>query len=195
MAKLIQLFWAARIAILTNLVLVSLVECQANNTFADQSRYTTFELFKNTGLTQCPINTTQATNTLVPREPRRGGGGGGSTRGGGTDDEFIESVWVGDQANYCKYMKGAPVMIPTTPTQNAFTPWWPTYTTQFVSLLFTWLGLWWTSRGLDKHPEAHDMKLPLTFWIQLPIDIGRIIAWLFKTIHGFADAKRFAWVR
>ncbi|KAK5000708.1 hypothetical protein LTR66_000499 [Elasticomyces elasticus] len=85
-------------------------------------------------------------------------------------------------------------MIPTTPTQNAFTPWWPTFTTQFVSLLFTWLGLWWTSRGLDKHPEAHDMTLPLTFWIQLPIDIGRIIAWFVKTIHGFTDAKRFAWV-
>jgi hypothetical protein len=90
-------------------------------------------------------------------------------------------------------MGSIPVMIPTLATQTAFLPWWPTYTAQAVSLVFTYTGLWFTLRKLNKS-GAYDMKLPITFWIQLPVDVIRIGAWFFKAIHGFADAKRFAWV-
>lgn len=179
--------------------LVFQVEGQGNSTFVEQSEFTTFELFKNTGLEPCPINyTAAAVDTLIPRDPRRGGGGGGgtSTRGGGTTNELFASTWVGKQKqDYCKYMTGIPIMIPTVPTQNAFTPWWPTFTMQFVSLLFTWIGLWWTTRSVERNPEAHDMSLPITFWIQLPIDLARIVAWFFRTVHGFVDVQQFSWVR
>jgi hypothetical protein len=187
MAKLIQLLCAARIGILTILALASFVNCQINGTFVDQTNYTTFELFKNTRLTQCPINATQVTNPLVE--------GDTTGDGGGTVVNIVESDWVSDQENYCKHMKGAPVMIATTPTQNAFTPWWPTFATQFASLLVAWVSLWWTSRGLNKNPEATDMPLPVTFWIFLPIDSARIVFWFFQTIRGFAVPRRFGWVR
>jgi hypothetical protein len=39
------------------------------------------------------------------------------------------------------------------------------------------------------------MKLPFTFWLFLPIDICRVIAWFVKVIRGFIDARQFAWVR
>jgi hypothetical protein len=194
MARLFQAPFLYLIALLIiQSVLLSFVEGQANSTFVEQFRYTTFELFKNTGLRPCPINDTiSEMSIIVPKDPGQSGGG---SSGGDATDELIKSTWVGNQGNYCKYMKGTPVMIPTIPTQNAFTPWWPAFTTQFVSLLVTWIGLWWTSRSIDKNPEARDMSLPITFWMQLPIDICRIIAWFVKTIHGFADARRFAWVR
>lgn len=178
---------AARIGILTILALASLVDCQTNGTFVDQSHYTTFELFKNTRLSQCPINATQVTNPLIE--------GDTTGNGGRTVVDIVASDWVSDQANYCKHMKGAPVMIPTMPTQNAFTPWWPTFATQFASLLIAWVSLWWTSRGLNQDPEASDMSLPSTFWISLPLDCARITFWFFQTIRGFADARRFGWVR
>lgn len=170
---------------------------QGNRTFIEQPNYTTFELFKNTGLQPCPINYTAASlPSLLPREPRRGGGGGGSRSGGGVTDPLFASTWVGSRKdNYCKYMTGIPIIVPTMPTQNAFTPWWPTFTMQFVSFLLTWIGLWWTTRSLERNPEAHDMSLPFTFWIQLPFDIGRIIAWFVKVLQGFANSRQFSWVR
>ena len=177
-------------------LLLSAVNGQAKDRFVEQPAYSNFQLFKNTGLQPCPINDTATKGrALTPRDPRRGGGGGGSRGGGGSADELIRGTWVGNQENYCKYMKGTPIMIPTIPTQSAFTPWWPAFTTQFVSLLFTWIGLWWTTRGVEKDPGAQDMKLPVTFWIQLPLDIARLLAWFVKTIRGFADASQFGWVR
>ena len=176
-------------------LLLSAVNGQTKDRFVEQPAYSNFQLFKNTGLQPCPINdTATAPRTRTPRDPRRGGGGGG-TRGGGTTNDFVKSTWIENQGNYCKHMTGTPVMIPTIPTQSAFTPWWPAFTAQFVSLLFTWVGLWWTTRSVEKDPKAQDMKLPVTFWIQLPIDIARLLAWFVRTIRGFADASQFAWVR
>ncbi|KAH6639143.1 hypothetical protein C7974DRAFT_469733 [Boeremia exigua] len=196
MAKLLPTLCSPfNILLILQLVSVPLVRGQANSTFVDQSGYSTFELFKNTGLQPCPVNYTAASvNALVPREPRRGGGGGGGTRGGGTTDPLFASDWAGSQAGYCKHMTGIPIMIPTLPTQNAFTPWWPTFTLQFVSLLFTWLGLWWTTRSVERNAEVQDMSLPVTFWIQLPIDLARIVAWFVRTSQGLVDATRFSWV-
>ncbi|KAJ8115238.1 hypothetical protein OPT61_g3065 [Boeremia exigua] len=178
-------------------VLIPCIEAQSNETFLEQPEYTTFELFKNSGLRPCPVNYTSSTkNALVPREPRRGGGGGGGTRGGGATNPLFASTWVSKQKpeDYCKYMTGTPIMIPTLPTQNSFTPWWPAFTMQFLSFLFTWVGLWWTTRGIERNPEAHDMSLPITFWMQLPIDICRMVAWFVRTIQGLADTEQFSWV-
>jgi hypothetical protein len=69
-------------------------------------------------------------------------------------------------------MKGAAV---ATLTQNDFTPWWATFTTQFVSPLITWPGLKSTSRGFGKHPKGTNMPLPLNFLDSAPIGNGRIM--------------------
>tara|TARA_R110002003_G_scaffold62_21_gene5728 strand:+ start:5020 stop:5688 length:669 start_codon:yes stop_codon:yes gene_type:complete len=194
--------------LLVQSTLPSLVQADTTGSFVDQSAFSHFELWKNTGLQPCPINTTatlsavNATTTtkakVVPRDPRgggRGGGGGSSSSGGGTSgEEFIKSTWVDKQDSFCQKMKGTPIMIPSTPTQYAFTPWWPTFTAQFVSLVFTWVGLWWTTKTVERE-GAQDMKLPILFWIQLPIDMARMLAWFVKTFHGFAVASRFSWVR
>jgi hypothetical protein len=204
MVKLLQKLFSFLIPLLLiQLNLSSLVQAEANGSFVDQSAYTNFELFKNTGLQPCPINTTETTSSVNatttgnrrvdPRDPRGGGRGGGGG-GGGTREKFIESTWVGEQASFCQKLKGTPIMIPSMPTQYAFTPWWPTFTAQFISLVFTWVGLWWTTRTVERE-DTQDMKLPVLFWIQLPIDIARMLAWFVKTFHGFAVPSRFSWVR
>ena len=174
-----------------SLALWPFVQCQTNPPLVNQTaHFSHFDLFKNTGLSPCPANTTQDGKFIVPRRGRGGGGGGG----GGDINPYVGTAWIQNEADLCKFMQGTPVMIPTKPTQTAFFPWWPTYLSQAVSLLFTYLGLWWTSRSLNKNQER-DMKLPATFWIQLPFDIARVVAWYFKTIHGFVAPKHFAWVK
>ncbi|KAH7068586.1 hypothetical protein FB567DRAFT_540773, partial [Paraphoma chrysanthemicola] len=194
--------------LLAQSTLPSLVQADTNGSFVDQSAFSQFELWKNTGLQPCPINTTatlsavNATSTarerIVARDPRGGGRGGGSSSSGGSSGgtnggDFIKSTWVDKQDSFCQKMKGTPIMIPSKPTQYGFTPWWPTFTAQFVSLVFTWVGLWWTTRTVERE-GAQDMKLPISFWIQLPIDVARMLAWFVKTFHGFAVANRFSWV-
>ncbi|KAH8706984.1 hypothetical protein GQ44DRAFT_777638 [Phaeosphaeriaceae sp. PMI808] len=64
---------------------------------------------------------------------------------------------------------------------------------QFVSLLLSFAGLWWTARGIDKCPLASETKLPVLFWVQLPIDLGRIGFWFVQVCIGFSNSKRFSW--
>lgn len=175
--SLSRLLWAAASVCLT---LLPYTNAQSHTRFTNQtSNYSKFELFKNTGLLPCPINMTRPSKSMWDT------------------DRFIEEASLDSRTKtgYCKYMNGIPIMIPTTPTQAAFFPWWPTFLTQFVSLLFTFVGLWWTSRSLRKHKDQPDMKLPITFWVQVPVDILREIAWFVKSIHGFATPKRFPWAR
>lgn len=199
MVKSLQaLIWRLLPLLIIQSLLPSFVQGQSNGTFVNQSAFTHFELFKNTGLHPCPINITVPTVggrgvEVVPRSPRKGGGGGHS--GGGTYAEgLVKQDWVGDQAKYCNHMTAIPIMIPATPTQYAFTPWWPTFMLQFVSLAVTFTGLWFTARSVEKKGQD-DMKLPHFFWIQLPFDMARIIAWFVKTFYGFAKPKRFSWIR
>ncbi|KAJ9664121.1 hypothetical protein H2201_005361 [Coniosporium apollinis] len=169
-----QHLWAATFI---TLALFSTVNAQSRTKVTNQtSHYSEFDLFKNSGWSPCAINTTYASGRKW------------------THDDFVKDLWTDNQTRYCDHMKGIPIMIPTIPTQAAFLPWWPTYLAQFVSLCFTFVGLWWTARDLRKHQDRHDMTLPITFWVQLPIDIVRVIAWFWKTVHGFADPRRFAWV-
>ncbi|KAH7346929.1 hypothetical protein BKA66DRAFT_602642 [Pyrenochaeta sp. MPI-SDFR-AT-0127] len=201
MAKSLQTLPAYLFAVLIVLVtLPSIVHGQTNGTFVNQSEYSNFELFKNTGLQPCPIiaNTTApATSSLVPRSPRgggRGGGGGGGSRSGSSVAQLVQSRWIGSQEVSCLYMRATPIMIPTTPTQYAFMPWWPTFSMQFITLLVSFAGLWWTARSVEKNPHVYDRKLPITFWIQLPIDMARIAAWFVKAFMGFSSSKRFSWI-
>jgi hypothetical protein len=142
---------------------------------ADQNiNYTQFDLFKNTGFTACPIDTKIA--------------------GGASPADFSISCWVTTQDQLCSYLTGTPVIIPTTPSQTAFFPWYPTYLLQSVSLSLSYVGLWLTLRSLTKQQGSSFVRTPFLFWIQLPLDAVRVIAFLVKSIHGFADAKRFAWI-
>lgn len=173
-------------------------QSSSNNPQVVGQNYSQFDLFKNTGLSPCPINSGHSKRSnLEPR--RRGGGGGGG--GGGTSYVnvsafFVSTASVKDQSSFCNIVANGntTIMIPTYPTQTAFFPGWPTYLIQLISLSISYAGLWWTYRKLNKTGNV-ETKLPITFWIQLPFDIAREIAWFFKAIHGFINSTRFAWVR
>lgn len=199
MARSLQTLPAYLFAVLIVLITIpSLAQAQTNGNFLNQSEYTNFELFKNTGLKPCPIiaNTSAPAKTdLIPRSPRgggRGGGGGGGSSSGVRAPDLVQSRWIGSQEVSCLYMRATPVMIPTTPTNYAFMPWWPTFAMQFITLLISFAGLWWTARKVEKDPAG---KLPILFYIQLPIDAARIVAWFVKAFMGFSGSKRFAWIR
>src|ERR1700760_589884 len=67
---------------------------------------TEFDLFKNTGFIPCSVNaniTADASTT-----------------------EFAVSRWVTTQEQVCRYVTGTLVILPTTPSQTAFFPWYPT---------------------------------------------------------------------
>lgn len=174
---------------LTSIVLWTLVECQSNTTVQIVGHnYTQFDLFKNTGFQPCPSNEI-ASPKLLARSTDRS-----TQQGGGSTNVLVVDQTVKTETDFCHSLNGIPIMIPTVPTQTAFFPWWPTFTVQFISLSLSYIGLWWTYKGIKKR-ENTGMKLPKLFWVQLAFDTAREIAWFFKTIHGFVDPKRFAWVR
>lgn len=144
-------------------------------TVATQTKNNTkFDVFKNTGFTSCPVNSNIAADASTT--------------------DFAASRWITTEDQFCGYMAGMPVVIPTTPSQTAFFPWYPTYLLQAVSLSLSYLGLWLTLRRVIKQQGSPAAAMPRLFWIQLPFDAVRIIAFLFKAIHGFADSRRLAWI-
>lgn len=146
----------------------------ATTSAAQYKNYTEFDLFKNTGFIPCPVNAKTTAETSAT--------------------DFAASRWVTTEEQVCRYMAGTPVIIPTTPSQTAFFPRYPTYLLQAVSLSISYLGLWLTLRSVHKQQGTPSVRIPRLFWIQLPFDAVRIIAFIFKAIHGFADEKRLAWI-
>lgn len=136
--------------------------------------YTDFDLFKNSGFSFCTINT--------------------RTKADESSRDFVISRNVRNQTEFCSYMAGVPIMIPTTPTETAFFPWYPTLLAQGLSLGLSYLGLYYIFRYLDLSRMLPSRKrLPWYFWIFLILDLARQVAFHFKTIHGFVNPDRFAW--
>jgi hypothetical protein len=128
------------------ILLATVKQCFAQNSSANSaSLYTHFDLFKNTELQPCPTNNKTSFGTSKRRLAY-------STEGKAKSPD-----------DYCKYMVGTPVIIPTRATSAAYYPTWPAFATQLISLAFTYLGLWLTLRKLNKNQEKHDMTLPKTF--------------------------------
>lgn len=136
--------------------------------------YTPFDLFKNNQFVPCSINTRNVADPSTTK--------------------FVVSKWVCSQEEFCSYMAGTPIVLPTISSQTAFFPWHPTYLMQ-IGVVFSYLGLFLTLRSLEKQfHQQETRRVPRIFWLQLPLDVARIIAFLFKAIHGFANPKRFAWI-
>jgi hypothetical protein len=136
--------------------------------------YTDFDLFKNSGYKFCTINT--------------------RTKADASSRDFVVSRNVRNQTQFCSYMAGVPIMIPTSPTQTAFFPWYPTLLAQGFSLGLSYLGLYYIFRYLDLSRMLPSRKrLPWYFWVFLILDLARQVAFHFKTIHGFVNPDRFAW--
>lgn len=136
--------------------------------------YSDFELFKNTGFFPCPVNNNRTA------EP--------------TSKEFLVTKDVETQAEFCSYQVGTPILIPTTASQIAFFPWYPTMLAQLFSLSLSYMGLFYTMRAVDRSRMMPTRYIPWHFWVQLALDFARVVAFLFKTVHGFVDSARFAWV-
>src|ERR1700753_4429801 len=83
--------------------------------------YTDFDLFKNSGFSFCTINT--------------------RTKADASSRDFVISRNVRNQTEFCSYMAGVPIMIPTAPTQTAFFPWYPSLLAQGFSLALSYYGL------------------------------------------------------
>ncbi|KAH6679352.1 hypothetical protein B0J14DRAFT_296050 [Halenospora varia] len=166
-----------RVSLLLIGLLAQASDSQTTNATVQASPYTHFDLFKNTQLQPCPVN-----NTKRKAAPRL--------------DYLVvyKDAKVKSADDYCQYMAGTPIIIPTVPNKAAFYPSWPSFAIQLVSLMFTYLGLWNTLRVLNKNSEKQDMPLPKTFWVQLPIDIARILAWYITFFRGLADLASFPWV-
>jgi hypothetical protein len=91
-------------------------------------------------------------------------------------------------------MAGTPIIIPTIPTKAAYYPGWPAFASSALGLLITYFGLWSTLRKLNKHKEKQDMPLPKSFWIHLPFDVARILAWFISFFRGLADMSQLQWI-
>jgi len=136
--------------------------------------YTDFEMFKNSDLTFCTINkrtkADESTNNLI-----------------------VQRI-VRNQSEFCSYMAGVPIMIPTSPTQTAFFPWYPTLLAQGLSLGISYMGLYYISRYLDRSRMLPSRpRLPWYFWPILILDFARQVAFAFKTIQGFVNPDQFGW--
>lgn len=165
------------ISVLVILLSWTSISSAQNSTSTGQvSPYSHFDLFKNTKLEPCPVNSKKSL-------------------AGSVEDL---AYWTGGSAkspdDYCQYVTGTPVVIPTSPTKAAYYPSWPSFAIQVIGLMFTYLGLWMTLRKLNKDKEKRDMALPKTFWIQLPFDIARIIAWYVGFFKGLSDVSQFPWI-
>jgi hypothetical protein len=136
--------------------------------------YTDFDLFKNSGLSFCTINS--------------------RTKADPSTKQFISVRNVRNQSEFCSYMAGVPIMIPTIPTETAFFPWYPTYLAQGLSLGLSYIGLFYIFRYLDRSRMLPSRRrLPFYFWLFLLLDFARQVAFHFKTINGFVNPDRFPW--
>jgi hypothetical protein len=142
---------------------------------ATEALYTSFDLFKNSGFSPCAINTNK---TADP-----------------TTKSFVVSRNVFTQSDFCSFQAGIPIMIPTAPTDTAFFPWWPTQLVQGFSLTASYFGLFVGLRIIDRRRMTYSSrKIPWSSWLQLLLDLARVVLWLFKVIHSFFNATTFAWV-
>jgi hypothetical protein len=136
--------------------------------------YTDFDLFKNTGFTPCVINS--------------------NTSADPTTTNFIVSREVSTQEEFCSFMAGTPIMIPTTPHKVAFFPWYPTQVIQALSLLVSYVGLLFILRRVDHARNTGvEYKTPLWQWCLLLLDLARNVAFAFEVAHGFSDPTQFTW--
>jgi hypothetical protein len=136
--------------------------------------YTDFDLFKNTGFTSCLINSNA---TADP-----------------TTKDFLVTRNVATQQQFCSYMAGTPILIPTQATSTAFFPWYPTLLLQALSLAGSYAGLHFSLRFVDRsRTQASRGSAPWYYWAQLPVDAARAAAYLVTAVHGYLDPLHFAW--
>jgi hypothetical protein len=77
-------------------------------------------------------------------------------------------------------------------TMFGFFPWWPVYLMRTISLGLSFVGFFYTWMSMSRPTAVR--KIPLWFWIQVPIDIARVLGWWVIIIWGFADPDYFGWV-
>src|ERR1700730_9503485 len=95
-------------------------QCHAQNQDTHPS-FTNFDYFKNSGLTQCPPNTT-AIESLTD----------------GTIADWAISVPFTTQSSFCSYFEGtAAVVLPTKLTSASFLPNFPSSLLQAVTVVFS----------------------------------------------------------
>jgi hypothetical protein len=137
--------------------------------------YTDFDLFKNTGFEPCIINS--------------------NTTADATTNDFIVTREISTQAEFCSFMAGTPIMIPTQPNKVAFFPWYPTMIIQTLSLLVSYVGLFFILQRVDKcRNSGQEYKHPFWYWPLMAMELARNIAFAYEVAHGFSDPSKFSWV-
>lgn len=137
--------------------------------------YTSFDLFKNTGLKPCFINSNKSADP--------------------TTEDFIVTREVSSQEEFCSFMAGTPIMIPTTPNRVAFFPWYPTMIIQCISLLVSYVGLFFILRRVDRSRNTGQVySNPPWHWPLQAADLARAVAFAYSAAHGFSDPAHFAWL-
>jgi hypothetical protein len=71
-------------------------------------------------------------------------------------------------------------------------PWWPTYLLRTASLSLTFIGFFYTWRKMSS--ETANTKIPMWFYLQVVLDIARVLGWWMIVIWGFADPDYFTWL-
>lgn len=139
--------------------------------------FTNFDYFKNSGLTQCPPNTT-AIESLTD----------------GTIADWAISVPFATQSSFCSYFEGtAAVVLPTKLTSASFLPNFPSYLLQAISVVVSIVIIIMAMRKLNGDLTA-DMTLPKTFWFLLPYDLARVVAWWVRWVQGALDRPHAPWL-
>ena len=151
-------------------------QCHAQSQEA-HSVFTNFDYFKNTGLTQCPPNTT-AIDSLTD----------------GTIADWAISIPFATQSSFCSYFEGtAAVVLPTKLTSASFLPNFPSYLLQAISVIVSIVSIIMATRKLKGDLTA-DMTLPKTFWFLLPYDLARVVAWWVRWVQGALDRPHAPWL-
>jgi hypothetical protein len=86
------------------------------------------------------------------------------------------------------------VIFPTQTTQSAYFPLWPQYLAWSLSTAPTFLTFWYTFKAMGLRTR-HGDRIPLMFWIMIPIDIIRVGFWLVVSFWGLANNKYLTWMK
>ncbi|KAH6669314.1 hypothetical protein B0J14DRAFT_598386, partial [Halenospora varia] len=184
-------------AILAVLLLVlALPECKATT-------FTQYELFKNTNFHDCPRTLENVTSRSQYY----------------AIDQYNE---VNRANDFCTSLTGnVPIILPARANPSAFTPGWFSLVLQFVGWMFSFASLW---RAISKlpprdvvegenpsntgtgrketieglHPPSHtepkEIPISIFFWIGLPIEVAREIAWWVRFGQAVQNPNGASWI-
>lgn len=168
---------------------------------AATTTFSKYDLYKNSGFGPCPAKFTN-----------------------GTEEGWVSSLGTVAEVRrgqqFCDVVgEYIPIIIPAKAHSSAFTPGWFQFALQLIGWAVSFAGYWksipTTKKDAEKQEEAlaealeemqtnpyvrppppqiTELALPKTFWISLPYEIGRQLAWWIQAIRAFRNLPEASWI-